>query len=239
MGIWFISILLSVSPQFGLMASAVLFQPVLLASRALFKVDSPRPGPVSRMHVTESVSGKLLIKKIEPEYPADAQAAGVEGDVVFSIVIGKNGRVEEIHLRRGKPVFLEAAARAVSQRRYKPYVFNGGPVEVETFATVRFRLSEKHWVAGGVPTPVILNALAHSLPWSRQVLIRSAPDPSQAQDDVKVVDIRVSHAQSVELSPRPVRRTPSANAGVNGMLTAIWEYLACCARSSWWTCFRG
>ena len=69
--------------------------------------------------------------------------------------------------------------------------------------------------------------------------IRSAPDPSQAQDDVKIVDIRISHAQSVELSPRPVRRTPSADAGVNGMLTAIWEYLACCARSSWWTCFRG
>jgi TonB family protein len=96
------------------------------------------------MQVTESVSGELLIKKVEPEYPLDARAAGVEGDVVFAIVIGKGGKVEEIHLRRGKPVFVEAAARAVSQRRYKPYVFNCGPVEVETFATVRFRLSAKH-----------------------------------------------------------------------------------------------
>jgi periplasmic protein TonB len=96
------------------------------------------------MHVAESISAKLLIKKIEPEYPADARAAGDEGDVVFAIVIGKDGKVGEIHLRRGKPVFVEAAARAVSQRRYKPYVFNGSPVEVETFATVRFRLADKH-----------------------------------------------------------------------------------------------
>jgi periplasmic protein TonB len=143
MEIWFISILLSVSPP---AVVPVLFQPVLLQAGPSFKGygDSPRPGSVSRMHITESVSGKLLIKRAEPEYPADAQAAGVEGDVVFAIVIGKNGKVEEIRLRRGKPVFVEAAARAVSQRAYTPYVFNGGPVEVETFATVRFRLPDKH-----------------------------------------------------------------------------------------------
>ena len=106
MEIWFISILLSVSPP---AVVPVLFQPVLLQDEPSFKGygDSPRPGPVSRMHVTESVSGKLLTKKVEPEYPADARAAGVEGDVVFAIVIGKDGRVEGIHLRRGKPVFVE------------------------------------------------------------------------------------------------------------------------------------
>jgi TonB family protein len=139
MGIWFISILLSVGPR-------LVAVPVLLQTEPSFKGygDSPRPGLVSRMHVAEPVSGKLLIKKVEPEYPPDAWAARIEGDVVFAIVIGKNGKVEEIHLRRGKPVFVEAAARAISQRRYRPYVFNGGPVEVETFATVRFRLSDKN-----------------------------------------------------------------------------------------------
>ena len=94
--------------------------------------------------MTESVSAKLLLKKVEPEFPPDARAAGIEGDVVFRIVIGRNGRVEEIHLRRGKPVLIEAAAKAVSKWQYETYVFNGNPTEVETFATVRFRLSNKH-----------------------------------------------------------------------------------------------
>jgi protein TonB len=100
------------------------------------------------MHVTGTVSGKFLIKKVVPEYPADARAAGVEGDVVFAIVLGKNGKVEEIHLRSGNPLLVEAAARAVSQQRYRPYLLDGNPVEAETFATVQFRLPDKHQVNG-------------------------------------------------------------------------------------------
>ena len=89
--------------------------------------------------MTEAASQALLLKKIEPEYPREAEAKGVEGDVVFRIIIGTDGRVEEVHLRRGKPVLIEAAAKAVSQWQYQPYILNGNAVEVETFATVRFR----------------------------------------------------------------------------------------------------
>jgi hypothetical protein len=41
-------------------------------------------------------------------------------------------KVEEIRLRRGKPVLLEAAAKALSKWLYQRYVFNGRTVEVET-----------------------------------------------------------------------------------------------------------
>jgi protein TonB len=95
------------------------------------------------MHMTESVSAKFLLKKVEPEFPLGAGAMGVEGDVVFRIVIGRNGKVQEIHLRRGKPILVEAAAKAVSKWLYKPYVFNGNAVEVETFATLQFRPTRK------------------------------------------------------------------------------------------------
>jgi TonB family protein len=152
MGVCLISILLSITPRCGLVPSAAsaLFQPFVLQIEPTFRgyADSPRPGPVSRMHVTGTVSGKFLIKKVVPEYPADARAAGVEGDVVFAIVLGKNGKVEEIHLRSGNPLLVEAAARAVSQQRYRPYLLDGNPVEAETFATVQFRLPDKHQVNG-------------------------------------------------------------------------------------------
>jgi TonB family protein len=166
--------------------------------------DSPQPGRVSRMHITESVSGRFLVKKVAPDFPAAARAAGVEGDVAFRIVIGRNGTVKEIHLRSGKPLLIAAAAKAVSQWQYEPYMFNGQPVEVETFATVRFRLSRHrcnvgiescHLASSDIPAPATLN-------------------------------------------PGPGSSAASATIRVNGMLTAIWASRACCARFSWWTCFR-
>ena len=102
------------------------------------------PSSISRLHMTEAPSSRLLVKKVEPDYPHDAKAAGVEGDVVFRIIIGTDGKVQEIHLRRGKPLLIKAAAKAVSKWQYRPYMFNGNAVEVETFATVRFRLPSKH-----------------------------------------------------------------------------------------------
>ena len=94
--------------------------------------------------MTEAPSAKFLLKKVEPDYPHAAKAAGVEGDVVFRIIIGTHGRVEEIHLRRGKPLLIEAAAKAVSKWQYKTFMHHGNAVEVETFATVQFRLPSKH-----------------------------------------------------------------------------------------------
>jgi TonB family protein len=103
--------------------------------------DSPRPSAVSRMHMTESVSAKHLLTKVEPDYPPDAKSRGLEGDVTFRVIIGKDGKVKEIHLRRGDPSLIEAAAKALSRWRYGTIEFDGKPVEVDTFATVRFRLT--------------------------------------------------------------------------------------------------
>jgi protein TonB len=102
--------------------------------------DSPKPAPFQGVHMTMGVSGTRLKKMVEPEYPQRTEAEGIEGDVIFRIIIGTGGKVKEIHLRRGKLLLVEATARAVSDWEYEPYVLNGSKVEVETFAAVRFRL---------------------------------------------------------------------------------------------------
>jgi TonB family protein len=89
--------------------------------------------------MTESVSARYLLKKVVPEYPIEARHAGVHGDVIFRIIIGTDGKVKEIHVRRGAPLLVSAAAKAISEWVYKPYLLNGRVFEVETFATVRFR----------------------------------------------------------------------------------------------------
>ena len=103
--------------------------------------DSPHPSHVSRLHMTESVSAKHLLTRVEPDYPPDAKSRGLEGDVTFQVVVGEDGKVREIHLRRGDPSLVEAAAKALSKWRYRTIEFDGKPVEVDTFATIRFRLT--------------------------------------------------------------------------------------------------
>jgi TonB family protein len=115
----------------------------LLQSQAIPRIyrDGPRLSSPSRLHLTEGASRKLLLKEVKPEFPNNARGSGIEGDVVFKIVIGKAGNVEEIHLRSGKPSLIEPAAKAISKWRYEPYELNGKVVEIDTFATVRFRLT--------------------------------------------------------------------------------------------------
>jgi TonB family protein len=93
--------------------------------------------------VTESVSGEHLLKKVQPEYPPEAKTTRCEGDVIFRIIIGKNGKVKEIHIRRGKPILIEAAAKALSEWQYETFVLNSEAVEVESLATIQFRLPSK------------------------------------------------------------------------------------------------
>jgi TonB family protein len=106
--------------------------------------DGPKPSPTSRLHMIEALSEGHLVDKVEPEYPSAAKASKVEGDVIFRIIIGKDGIVKEIHLRRGNPMLIEDAAKALSKWRYDAIKLDGKPVEVETFATVRFRLPTTH-----------------------------------------------------------------------------------------------
>ncbi len=68
-------------------------------------------------------------------------AARVQGDVVLSAIIDVNGQITNLQLVSGHPMLVPAALAAVKQWRYKPYLLNGQPVEVETTITVIFTLS--------------------------------------------------------------------------------------------------
>jgi protein TonB len=60
---------------------------------------------------------------------------------VLSAVIDTNGQITNLQLVSGHPMLVPAAIAAVKQWRYKPYLLNGQPVEVETTITVIFSLS--------------------------------------------------------------------------------------------------
>jgi periplasmic protein TonB len=82
----------------------------------------------------------VKIHKVQPAYPALARSARVQGIVVLQAIISKQGTIENLRILTGHPMLAPAAIEAVRQWRYRPYILNGEPVEVETQITVNFAL---------------------------------------------------------------------------------------------------
>jgi len=97
--------------------------------------------PHKSVRVSSGVEQGLLILKVNPIYPALARSARVQGEVILQAVIGKDGRIENLHAVSGPPMLVKAALDAVQQWRYRPYMLNGEAVGVETQITVRFTTS--------------------------------------------------------------------------------------------------
>ena len=106
--------------------------------RAIVVKQAPaKPLPIpSRL-----MAGNLLSRTI-PRYPEIARTAHIQGAVVLQATISKIGSIENLRVVSGPPLLRQAAIDAVQSWRYKPYLLNGDPVEVETTINVVFNLGE-------------------------------------------------------------------------------------------------
>ena len=98
--------------------------------------------PSNRVRLGADVVEGLVLHKVTPIYPNLAKQARVQGPVVLDSIIGTDGSVKSLQVKSGHPMLTEAAITAVSQWKYKPYVLNGTPVEVETTIQVNFHLED-------------------------------------------------------------------------------------------------
>ena len=104
--------------------------------------DAPQRTPSQRIRVSSGVSQGLLVSKVSPEYPDDARAQGIQGVVLLKANIDKEGNVYKLELISGHPLLAPAAIEAVKQWKYRPYLLNGTPIEVETQIQVNFTLTK-------------------------------------------------------------------------------------------------
>jgi protein TonB len=102
---------------------------------------TPVPTPVKRMRIASRVAEANLIHDVAPQYPPEAGRARIEGAVVLMAVIGKDGSVEDVRVESGLPILAQAAIDAVKQWRYRPYLLNGEPIEIDSRITINFTLS--------------------------------------------------------------------------------------------------
>ena len=99
-------------------------------------VQAPRPV----QHISSGVMAGLLIHKVIPPYPAIPRTMRLQGTVVLRATISKTGTIENLRVVSGLALLQQAALDAVQQWRYRPYLLNGEPVEVETTVNVDFTL---------------------------------------------------------------------------------------------------
>jgi periplasmic protein TonB len=104
-------------------------------------VAVPKVATPQRVRVSQGVSQGLLVRRVQPNYPPLARQARISGTVVLHAVISKDGSIENLTLVSGHPMLAPAAIDAVKQWKYKPYLLNGEPVEVDTEVLVNFTLA--------------------------------------------------------------------------------------------------
>jgi protein TonB len=114
--------------------------PIIESIGNTIAVVPPLPKPsVHRPPISHMMEGNL-IHKVQPVYPPLARAARIQGAVVLRAIISRTGTIENLQVTSGHPGLVGAAIDAVRQWRYRPYVLNDEPVEVETQVTVNFSL---------------------------------------------------------------------------------------------------
>jgi len=97
---------------------------------------APPPKPI---RISQGVTQGMLIHRVEPTYPPLARQARIEGQVLLKAIIAKDGSIKELALVSGHPMLAPAAIEAVKEWRFRPFLLNGEPVEVETSVTVTFK----------------------------------------------------------------------------------------------------
>src|ERR1022692_584989 len=103
--------------------------------------SSPRaasaPSPVE---VAPEAASALVVQKASIKYPDAARKAGIQGPVVLRIVTTYSGEVKEVTVVSGDPALAQAAMDAVKQWKYKPYLVEGSPAEIETQVSINFQI---------------------------------------------------------------------------------------------------
>jgi TonB family protein len=112
------------------------------AGEAAAQQSEQPPAAHASVHASKEEMTALVLKKVPPEYPEAAKKAHIQGQVVLRAIISKDGDVENLQIISGHPQLVPSAIDAVKQWKYRPYLQQGKPVEVETEIDVNFTLAK-------------------------------------------------------------------------------------------------
>jgi outer membrane biosynthesis protein TonB len=100
---------------------------------SLAQID-PAPQPPAnpakplKIRVSAGVMQGLVEQRVLPQYPDQALLKGIQGDVIFKILVDATGKVILSVPVEGDPLLVAAGVDAVRGYRFRPYLLNGVPV---------------------------------------------------------------------------------------------------------------
>jgi TonB family protein len=119
----------------------------LVAERTI-TVSNVQQGPsagldgLAPVRVGGQIRQPVKTRHVNPDYPALAQSARVQGVVILETIIGTDGKIVEARVLRSIPLLDQAAIDAVRQWEFTPTLLNGQPHPVVMTVTVQFTLPE-------------------------------------------------------------------------------------------------
>jgi protein TonB len=94
-----------------------------------------------RVSVPESTMRNRIVRMVPASQPEGIDLPEKES-VLLRATVGRDGHVLGTKVIRGDQKLAKAATDAVKQWRYKPYLVDGQPADVETQITVNFNPSD-------------------------------------------------------------------------------------------------
>jgi TonB family protein len=99
------------------------------------RIDPQKP----QVQVPADVMEKLVTHRVDPDYPAAARPAKMQGVIVLDVVVGSDGSVVDVRALNGPEVLAQAAVEALRWWRFEPYRIDGKAMVVETTVAVEFK----------------------------------------------------------------------------------------------------
>ena len=125
-------------------------------------VAAPVQQPGKPLRVSAGTIAGMAISQPAPVYPDEAKAQHVQGVVVLHARISKEGTVKDLTLVSGPPPLVVSAIDAVRQWKYKPYLLNGEPTEVETTININYTFAESAESQGQAEPPAGISGVVPS-----------------------------------------------------------------------------
>jgi protein TonB len=97
-------------------------------------------GPKKPVRVGGDVKPPKLLSGPAPVYPILARQSHVAGIVVIEAIIDERGNVVQEKVISGHPLLVQAALKAVSERKYEPTILDGEPQSVDLRVEVNFEV---------------------------------------------------------------------------------------------------
>jgi TonB family protein len=173
-----------------------------------------------------------VVTRVAPVYPAEALKAGVQGTVMLSVLVGKDGLVKDTRVTTSIPALDAAATDAVRKWVFKPAKNDGKPVAVWASIPIKFTLR------GG---PVNPTRAAFDSTWA--LLRKAGPKPPSQADALmreRIIRLALALTPPVEVSAEADRHFHRARVVMDSSSTpaasgmALEELAAALNEAPWW-----